>query len=1209
MKTTAPVPVKRTSKAISTAKPVRAKWLASILLLSFAATPMADAASYGDFVYTFLTTNTVRIDAYTGTASVVSIPSSISNRTVVSITGFGFRYGMTSVTIPSSVTNIEGMAFEYCTNLASITIPGGVTSIKYGTFQSCYNLTNVTIPSSITDIADSSFEYCRSLPRITIPGSVKAIGINAFHDCRSLASITIPDSVTRIGGNALASCGNLTSVTIGSSVTNVGDSAFTGTKIHSITIPNSVTSIGSSAFSLCRDLNNATIGTGVTNLNNDAFYGTSGLISICFNGNAPAGTNVFRSSVPTVYYVQGTTGWTNPWNGRPTSNCQQCDEEFTFTAFSPADQEENVFWDDPKISAVFTGNIDANTLNSNTFYFCYSGSTNPIPGSFSVTNKTVRFTPSAPLKSTGQRIFATIKGGTTGVRSATGGNLWQSYYWNFSTMPSVTVHCVSAQVVDDMDWVIDKDASVRIQAFWGGSDYTAVSLLKGKVTVAWNDATESVKPEFRWANWDGNPYANVKNLKLTSTEWYQGNAAVFSTPQGTMPLSMINPPGTKNITATIELRDTNGRTKQFTEQTTVTVRPLASENAWNVYFIPLSVGSFTSSVPTMGTIARTQMEFIKKIYPLPESAIADGWQSLPPDIYSYWNHKNPLNAWDNQYLAALAADMDDYRESAGMDVVIGVVPDGWLAARAGGAPGMGGANWFTLNGLPVVFIEETVMQHVTAHEVGHIYAGHSRADFNSSGFDPVLNRWYALGLTWFRGDFMDAYSAGFGVNSAWVNRQTYGALMNHFVGNVVSQAAAKVSQATPVLGMDAPLTNSPVMAVSGILIQSGTSCTSEIARIYTVTNKTASTNNLTGDYYVEAQNATGGLLSSVRINPVFNTTNAAGAQIAYFKVYFSNPSSISKVVVKKLTLAVGSLSRPLTAPTVAITAPAAGSTNTGPLTVSWNGTGSGTVLTYNVFYRPETNQPWSILGLGKTNKTITAGIGDIACGSNAQIRVVINDGFNTAEAISGVFRVLQRPFVISCTPSNSASSAPIETDVEFIFSTPMIPTTISTNTVSLKDSSGTKVSGSVFYDSYAQRAVFIPEVPLANISVYTARVESVVTSIYGQTMTNAFISAFRTCTDTNDYPAAICANGVNTVMEAYIAGLDPNDPESEFKTSAFGKELRWNAVSGRVYSVYWTSNLLSGFQSVKTNIMWPQCSFTNSTGTSRGYYKIDVRLP
>jgi hypothetical protein len=100
---------------------------------------------------------------------------------------------------------------------------------------------------------------------------------------------------------------------------------------------------------------------------------------------------------------------------------------------------------------------------------------------------------------------------------------------------------------------------------------------------------------------------------------------------------------------------------------------------------------------------------------------------------------------------------------------------------------------------------------------------------------------------------------------------------------------------------------------------------------------------------------------------------------------------------------------------------------------------------------------------------------------------------------------------------------------------------------------------------------------------------------------------------TNANPNAICSNGINTIRQAYIAGLNPNDPQSrllisDFRSLTDENVLGWNAASGRVYSVYWTTNLMTGFQCLESNIPWTRSSFTNPAVVPQGFYKIDVRL-
>jgi len=95
---------------------------------------------------------------------------------------------------------------------------------------------------------------------------------------------------------------------------------------------------------------------------------------------------------------------------------------------------------------------------------------------------------------------------------------------------------------------------------------------------------------------------------------------------------------------------------------------------------------------------------------------------------------------------------------------------------------------------------------------------------------------------------------------------------------------------------------------------------------------------------------------------------------------------------------------------------------------------------------------------------------------------------------------------------------------------------------------------------------------------------------------------------TNADSHAMAANGRNTIREAYVAGLDPTNAQSVFAVSGIRNTLEWNAVSGRVYSVYWTTNLLEGFQPLQTNILWPQNSWTGQPDHAGAFYRLKVEV-
>jgi len=73
------------------------------------------------------------------------------------------------------------MHLRYC-GLTSITIPNSMTSIGSNMFYECSSLTYVTIGTNVTSIDYSAFYGC-SLPCVTIPASVTNIGYWAFYGC------------------------------------------------------------------------------------------------------------------------------------------------------------------------------------------------------------------------------------------------------------------------------------------------------------------------------------------------------------------------------------------------------------------------------------------------------------------------------------------------------------------------------------------------------------------------------------------------------------------------------------------------------------------------------------------------------------------------------------------------------------------------------------------------------------------------------------------------------------------------------------------------------------------------------------------------------------------------------------------------------------------------------------------------------------------
>ena len=98
--------------------------------------------------------------------------------------------GCQNTIIPESVTSIGNCAFEGgCTGPTTfINIPEGVTSIGSWGFYGC-GLTSVTIPNSVTIIDHDAFQHCDIMTDLTIGSGVTNISNSVFSYCSALTDV------------------------------------------------------------------------------------------------------------------------------------------------------------------------------------------------------------------------------------------------------------------------------------------------------------------------------------------------------------------------------------------------------------------------------------------------------------------------------------------------------------------------------------------------------------------------------------------------------------------------------------------------------------------------------------------------------------------------------------------------------------------------------------------------------------------------------------------------------------------------------------------------------------------------------------------------------------------------------------------------------------------------------------------------------------
>ena len=152
--------------------------------------------------YTLNSNGTAAVSGFTSSCpEAVVIPSSITDTTgttTYTVTKISSaprsnkaQKIITSVRLPSTITDIGNTAFMNCTKLASVTFDTSsqLSSISPYAFSGCTSLTSIEIPSGVTQIHQGAFEDCSALSTITIPASMIRINFDAFAGCTSLAEV------------------------------------------------------------------------------------------------------------------------------------------------------------------------------------------------------------------------------------------------------------------------------------------------------------------------------------------------------------------------------------------------------------------------------------------------------------------------------------------------------------------------------------------------------------------------------------------------------------------------------------------------------------------------------------------------------------------------------------------------------------------------------------------------------------------------------------------------------------------------------------------------------------------------------------------------------------------------------------------------------------------------------------------------------------
>ena len=272
--------------------------------------------------------------------------------------------GLTSVTIPNSVTSIGGGAFEGCVSLRSVTIGNSVTNIEANAFTGCSSLSAVYFQGNAPSADPTAFANDGA----TIYYLPEATGWGTTFD-NLPAFLWFPPYICQPGNDM---------------ITIHGYTGFGG----ALTIPSTiiglpVTSIGNNAFQSVSSLANVTIPDSVTNIGANAFASCGNLTGVYFQSNAPScDSSAFSGDNAIVYYLPGTTGWGTMFGSLPALllvppyACTPGNDSITINEYTGSDSALT-------IPSTING-LAVTSIGSNAFYQCSSLTNITVPGS--VTN-------------------------------------------------------------------------------------------------------------------------------------------------------------------------------------------------------------------------------------------------------------------------------------------------------------------------------------------------------------------------------------------------------------------------------------------------------------------------------------------------------------------------------------------------------------------------------------------------------------------------------------------------------------------------------------------------------------------------------------------------------------------------------------------------------------------------------------------------------
>ena len=157
-------------------------------------------------------------------------------------TTLNYKSKLVYVKMSDTVTSVAAKVFQECKNLETLILSNKLTNISNDFCKDNSKLTSITIPASVTEMKGFAFNGCSSLKTvINYAENVTSIDGNFLSGCPIENEFNFPDKLTNIGAYAFNGA-QFTTVDIPNTVTTMGSGVFQGCKkLSFVRFPESLT--------------------------------------------------------------------------------------------------------------------------------------------------------------------------------------------------------------------------------------------------------------------------------------------------------------------------------------------------------------------------------------------------------------------------------------------------------------------------------------------------------------------------------------------------------------------------------------------------------------------------------------------------------------------------------------------------------------------------------------------------------------------------------------------------------------------------------------------------------------------------------------------------------------------------------------------------------------------------------------------------------